>query len=209
MIHRGNQLRRLERKRVSIRPSELGGYGVFADEFIPQGEIVEECPYLYTDAGSAAINELYFVEPHRPESQFKILPLGDGALFNHDDAPNMSHILDEDIESIVFTALRDIRPDEELTYNYGEGWLEDRLQHKKGVDIKNSYPPKITSRANQRSIMDFLEEEVEEAEKSDEGETPRFHLSPEEQRRNQEIRLITQFLAVLACLFIAYLISNQ
>lgn len=47
------------------------------------------------------------------------LALGLGSLFNHSDPPNLSYSLDTDTDSIIFTTVRDIQPEEELCFFYG------------------------------------------------------------------------------------------
>ncbi|KAG6850733.1 hypothetical protein H0H93_009356 [Arthromyces matolae] len=47
------------------------------------------------------------------------LALGLGSLFNHSEQPNVSYVLDTNTESIRYTTVRDVAPEEELCIFYG------------------------------------------------------------------------------------------
>jgi hypothetical protein len=48
-----------------------------------------------------------------------------GSLFNHSDSPNVSHSIDTATESIRYTTVRAIEPDEELCIHYGSNlWFQ-------------------------------------------------------------------------------------
>ncbi|KAG6884061.1 hypothetical protein C0992_007092 [Termitomyces sp. T32_za158] len=67
------------------------------------------------------------------------LALGLGSLFNHSEQPNVSYVLDRSTESIRYTTVRDIAPDEELCIFYGHNlWFEPA-----GVSEKAASPSEL------------------------------------------------------------------
>jgi len=110
--------------KTKLAPSKIHGIGLFADEFIPQGTLVQQyidgfdlyiCPwkleYLPTEAKKCVLKYAY-----KQKSLGDYILCGDNARFwNHSDNPNL--IADpKGGENDV--AARDISPGEELTVNY-------------------------------------------------------------------------------------------
>ncbi len=125
---------------VTVRQSSIHGLGVFATAFIARGTVVWQF-----DPGVDKLHPVSWLE-RQPEhvrqffvsygvkgldGQYYYLA-GDFTLFiNHSTAPNLAPDPRQKVNAEeVVVAARDIRPDEELTINYGEidGADRDKLQ---------------------------------------------------------------------------------
>jgi SET domain-containing protein len=99
--------------KIEVRRAGRKGRGVFARRPIRKGEVIERTPVLVLPAG-AALGDYCF---EWGEGTWA-LALGYGSLYNHSYHPNARYD-DEDAGRVkVFTALRDIRPGEEILINY-------------------------------------------------------------------------------------------
>ncbi|OGT36522.1 MAG: hypothetical protein A3F12_02105 [Gammaproteobacteria bacterium RIFCSPHIGHO2_12_FULL_38_14] len=107
--------------KLSVKKSPVHGYGVFANQKIKPGAIIEECHTLIIDNHDDVIN-YYFI--HKPD--YKLLPLGYGAIYNHAPQPNASFIFDQDRHIITFRATRLIKRGEEIFIFYGKEWFKTR-----------------------------------------------------------------------------------
>lgn len=109
------------------------GRGVFAARAFTAGEVVEECPVVLLRKSYATLHkELKTIVFHweRPEGSAETLALalGYGSLYNHANPSNLRYETDEAGLVLRLIAVRDIRPDEELTINYnaeGGGAVSD------------------------------------------------------------------------------------
>ena len=108
--------------KLFVAPSKIaqGGRGVFARSGIKKGEVVETCPFIEISQKEAErsvlINYTFFFGKDRAA-----LALGYGSLYNHSESPNASFKINEKDKEIVFTAIREINKDEEITFDYGGG----------------------------------------------------------------------------------------
>ncbi len=127
-------------RRIQQRRSPIHGNGVFAKTHIPAGtELVEyrgrrlthaQADRLYsgtTEAGHTflfTLNDKYIIDANVEGNVARWI--------NHSCAPNCQAVLEENAEGkpkldrVMIEALRDIKPGEELTYDYGIT-LEERL----------------------------------------------------------------------------------
>ena len=103
------------------------GRGVFATRAFRVGEVVERCPVVLIPPDelvfvphvrAIAYSWFHWFQSHWDKGGAAIC-LGYGALFNSSDEPTLAwdRSANED-RVIVFTALRDIAPGEELAYKY-------------------------------------------------------------------------------------------
>ena len=112
---------------IYIRPSPLGGRGVFTAEPIPAGTVVELSPVVVLSAEDRAaihetrLHDYYFIW----EGDGAALALGYGSLYNHAAEPNLDFEMDYDFLQIRFTALREIAAGEELLIDYLTGGGEE------------------------------------------------------------------------------------
>lgn len=109
----------LKSKNISIGTSNIenAGYGVFAQEIINCGEIICECPML---EDTSSRDDYYFSFNNK-----KYLPLGFGLLINHSDNPNCKWEYERK-DVLKFTAIKNIRSDEEIFYDYGESYNKNK-----------------------------------------------------------------------------------
>ena len=100
------------------------GRGVFATRRFATGEVVEDCPTVeLVDADvTGRLNDYVFSSVKDGDL---LLVLGYGMLYNHSPNPNVEYLQDEP-STITFRTLRNVRPGEELTIDYGDEWWETR-----------------------------------------------------------------------------------
>jgi len=103
--------------------STLGGNGVFAAEQIRKDEVFEACPVVLinsTDWELIKKTKLidYLFSWSDVQDKKVAFVLGYGMVYNHSYEPNCMTAIDYDRELLLFYALRDIEPGEELTHNY-------------------------------------------------------------------------------------------
>jgi SET domain-containing protein len=97
------------------RPSPIEGFGLFAKEFIPAGTII----WQQNEDDRRFTYEEYLQQPpevqrmcHIYQDMF-VQSAGDEAFMNHCCDPNTAPLGDD-----ALVAIRDIQPDEEVTYDY-------------------------------------------------------------------------------------------
>lgn len=112
MLYRSNK--------IYVDDSIIHGRGVFASDKIKSGEIIEECHFIKVPEDinyPGILNDHFFSWP-KGESGLAIC-LGYGSIFNHsDDNFNADWETDTRKNKIIFFALRDIEPGEEIFTNY-------------------------------------------------------------------------------------------
>ncbi len=116
---------RLRRAPIQVRPSPLGGRGVFAAKAIREGALLEECPVLVTEAYCEELGD-YVVGWEAGEEGWYALPLGYGACYNHSNHPNAYWQTDESRVLMIIWAACDIAADEEILISYGPQWFPTR-----------------------------------------------------------------------------------
>jgi uncharacterized protein len=100
----------------------LAGRGVFARCDIKKNEIIETCPMIELskhDTSNVAESALvtYFFYFGKKKERVAIV-LGFGSLYNHSYTPNATFFIRQKENLIDFTALHEIKNDEEITFNY-------------------------------------------------------------------------------------------
>ena len=129
MAKKKNKL--LQSPKIEVRKSGKHGYGVFAKENIVVGDRIEECWYmriLHDDHVHAPLQAYTFKLKNEtgPEDAHCLL-FGYGSLYNCSetaDTANVEVILNNEIDLFVFTAVKDIRKNEELCIYYGDYFWE-------------------------------------------------------------------------------------
>lgn len=105
--------------KVGISPT-LGIRGVIATRAIARGQVIERCPIILVPPHQIDLVDQTVLEPYTFawDDENSALLLGYGMLLNHSYAPNVDYDPDYETKEMVFTALRDIEPGEELCINY-------------------------------------------------------------------------------------------
>lgn len=101
------------------------GRGVFAANDIKKGDIIEICPVIEVPKYDAAnVNEsiltTYFFSFGR-KKELMVVALGFGSIYNHTYTPNATYKKRSTETTIEFSALKNIKKDEEITVNYNSG----------------------------------------------------------------------------------------
>lgn len=117
---------KLVQHKIVVKPSNIHGYGVFAENDIEEGEIFEECHVLFTNKNSDFNSYLFEIDDKR-----NALPLGFGCIYNHSSEPNAAYYFDAEKQLMIFKARRKIHAGEEIFTYYGHDWFAQR-----GVEIK-------------------------------------------------------------------------
>src|SRR3990167_10203240 len=100
-------------------PDFKPGLGVFASESIKAGEIIEIAPILileFSDFVYTKWNLLF--EYYFWLDDFVVLAFGYGSMYNHSKDSNIEYRISKENETITFTAIKNIKKDEELYFNY-------------------------------------------------------------------------------------------
>jgi len=108
----------------SVQMVEGMGRGIIAERDIKLGEIITNCELLVLDiVDTPKVNETDLKWYTFTYDQFgrDCLVLGDGEIFNHDDAANVLYgLIDWDGRKLMrFQAARDIKKGEQLFIDYG------------------------------------------------------------------------------------------
>ncbi|MBN1168679.1 SET domain-containing protein-lysine N-methyltransferase [Candidatus Woesebacteria bacterium] len=111
-------------QKIYIKTSDIksAGRGVFAREKINKGEIIEICPFIKIDKndpenlfGGELVTYFFYFGKNREEIA---LLLGFGSLYNHSYSPNCKYEIKPKERVVRFTATRNIKINEEITFNY-------------------------------------------------------------------------------------------
>lgn len=112
---------KLFQNKLCVQKSPIHGYGVFAQQDIQEGDIVEECLGLPLDCLSDdLINYVFNVKGQI------VLLMGFGSIYNHADDPNVAYEYDVASRVMTLKAKRLIREGEEIFISYGKNWFSFR-----------------------------------------------------------------------------------
>ena len=100
------------------------GYGVFTNEFIQSGSIVETSYCVPVNAG---VNWSDYKFVGKGSSLY--MPLGFSTIYNHSDNPNIRWRIIGD-RLMEFFSIRDINVGDELCHSYGEQYWKNRGRKK-------------------------------------------------------------------------------
>lgn len=107
-------------RRLYVKRSPKGGYGVFTSEFIPSGTTIEIARTLKIESDARMyLNEIkrydFFLNKNTT-----CIALGYGSIYNHDLKNNITYTNTFDGENLmIYITTRDIKSGEELCINYG------------------------------------------------------------------------------------------
>ena len=107
--------------KIEVKPSLGRGRGVFAIQPISRDELIESCPVIRFEPRNTAVLEATplhdYLYSWSNDYREVAIALGYGSLYNHSYQPN-SRYDDDAAAQMIFTAIRDIAADEEITINY-------------------------------------------------------------------------------------------
>lgn len=104
---------------------EQAGTGVFSKKDFKQGEILEIVPVLsipIKDVSQNILKDYVF----QYDSDHYGMVLGYGAVYNHQDIPNVSYEYSNKKDFMIYKATQDIKEGDELFVSYGLGWWNHR-----------------------------------------------------------------------------------
>ena len=116
--------------KVEVKSSPGRGLGVFAIEYIIEGEVIEECHMVTLPIPkgeqSGLLMDYRFNWPQNIETQEQVVVLGNGSIYNHDDNNNAIWRDHPRYKLFQFVAIKNILPGEEITTYYGNDnyWSE-------------------------------------------------------------------------------------
>lgn len=151
--------------KIEIKKSTYGR-GVFSKEVIKAGETVEVSPVLLIPKGD--LQEIDYApgkfelkkvrkNPIKDKDvqlsryvffwneELEAIALGYGSLYNHNPNPNIKHERNYQSETIVFIALRDLNPGEELYINYGYSPSDYEKHHVVANKVSSLAKNKVSS----------------------------------------------------------------
>jgi uncharacterized protein len=105
--------------RVGSSPG-LNIRGLIAVREIRKGSLIEKCPVILIRRGEESAIQRTALRRYYCEwdERYYCIVLGYGSLLNHSFAPNARYRHDDVRQLFVITAIRRIRPGEEITINY-------------------------------------------------------------------------------------------
>jgi hypothetical protein len=117
-----------------IGKSNISGYGVFANEDISAGDVIEEFPVLLLDTTWSNNKDQAL---HRyamtwdcncnicqKNGKSMAVMFGNGSIYNHSEKPNAYIVQDNAFKLYRFYALTDIKKDTEITWYYSSGYAK-------------------------------------------------------------------------------------
>jgi SET domain-containing protein len=115
---------------ISQSKMPTAGRGVFAGVDIKKGEIIERCPVIEVPKNDTSnlkesILVTYFFYFGRSKERLAIA-LGFGSIYDHSYKPNAIYKIKDKEGLIKFIALKNIKKDEEITFNYNHGNPKDK-----------------------------------------------------------------------------------
>jgi uncharacterized protein len=125
-----NNEARCPTNRIYVASSRNKGRGVYTSKRIYRHDIVEVCPVIpltveeVKHVDMSVLKWHLFMWPADGERYWKdkwtgsCMTLGYGSVYNHSADPNMKWYARRSTNEIVFYAIRDIKPGEELTHDY-------------------------------------------------------------------------------------------
>ena len=117
--------------KVIVKDSPGKGLGVFATDYILNGEVIEECHLVTLPINLHEPNNLLidyrFNWPQDSETQEQVVCLGNGSIYNHSDKNNAVWRDHPRYKLFQFVAIANIHPGEEIcTYYGGDGYWSER-----------------------------------------------------------------------------------
>ncbi|GMH46826.1 hypothetical protein TrVE_jg9653 [Triparma verrucosa] len=106
-----------------MRSNEISGRGLYATILIPAGTLIHTAPCLLFTKDSYTAHARHTVLEHylfNCTNGDRLLALGYGSIFNHDETPNVDFRVDRENMCITYRACREIEAGKELCIYYGD-----------------------------------------------------------------------------------------
>lgn len=103
--------------KLTIGHDKVKGRGVFTEEEIQKGQVIEVCELLLMKLEEVPdVLEGYVYQYNQKQAA---VALGNGSLYNHNSRANSEFSFDHRKKLLILRAKRLIKPQEEITINYG------------------------------------------------------------------------------------------
>lgn len=120
-----------------VRKSSIpdSGLGVYTNRDFNIEDIVEIAPVIrvqtnYLFQENNILNDYIFRDPY--DNDYKIVALGFGSMYNHQDEPNMKYYYQNG--KMIYQAIKPIKAGDELFISYGTNWWIARVDKKRKND---------------------------------------------------------------------------
>jgi uncharacterized protein len=116
---------------VTIQDTQGKGRGIFAEEHIPAGAIIETAPVIVMSAADRrhldqTLLHDYIFEWNPDGQQMCCMALGNVPVYNHSYASNAEYLMDYGAQTISVHAVRSIAAGEEICINYNGDWNDEQ-----------------------------------------------------------------------------------
>jgi SET domain-containing protein len=94
--------------------------GIIASQVIKKNQVIERCPIIMVSKKEeAALKQTVLWKYYYEWNQkYHCICLGYGSLINHSYTPNARYAFNTKTKELIFKALKQIKPGEEITVNY-------------------------------------------------------------------------------------------
>jgi SET domain-containing protein len=127
----------IQKPKIELRKSNIHNRGIFANEYIKKGDIIEEIPLIsyvsIKEINKTVLKDYVISMPqnlNKGDTQNCSVMLGYGSIYNHSDTNNAEWNFLND-QKMIIKAIKDIYPNQEICVNYGNGYWRHRNYNKK------------------------------------------------------------------------------
>jgi len=106
-----------------VKPSEVHGWGVFANSDIKKGKVIEESIFLKTPkdySKNYKSIQRYIYDYYG----CCIIALGNGSVINHSDSPNCEYYTNDEEDRLIYIAIEDIKKGQEIFISYSKDYTK-------------------------------------------------------------------------------------
>ena len=115
---------------VAIGETKQTGKGIFAQEYLPKGLLLECSPVIVMSAGERALLDQTRLHDYiflwGEDEQQCAMALGYVPLYNHAPVSNCEYVMDFESATISIITVRPVAKGEELFVNYNGDWNDER-----------------------------------------------------------------------------------
>ena len=107
---------------IYVGISPIHGRGVFAQQAIKIGDVIEECPIIKMKLQEMTVRKQmllnYYAFMIDEQHEYTGIALGYGSLYNHSENYNANYYFNKEKELMIFEAIQTIAKNQEITINY-------------------------------------------------------------------------------------------